>query len=208
MVSLRIRITVLCLFGGLFLSAQDTIRTQYPNTQQAWEKIFIAGQKVAENIYHKNGTPWMTFQYKENKTEKYKWFHDNGNPFFEATNVEGKFQGSYRVWYENGQLAEQINFVDHLENGRATFFYPNGQLAMSGQYVMGKMTDGWQFFGQDGSAADGDWQWQFAALPKFIRMSGSLNNGVPIGTWTYRTTATPKNGKQEELYWNYTSPRK
>lgn len=202
MVSLRIRISIGCLFFCFFLNAQDTIKTKYPNTQQLWEKIFMDGQKVAENIYHENGTPWMTFQYEEDQIEKYKWFHDNGNPFFEATNVDGKLQGSYRIWHENGQLAEQLNFVDNLENGPATFFYSNGQLAMSGQYVMGKMTDDWQFFSKDGSPADGKWQWQFSALPEFTRVSGLLRDGVPVGRWIYRTTSTSKNGRQEEFYWN------
>ncbi|MEO1627973.1 MAG: hypothetical protein AAFV25_22680 [Bacteroidota bacterium] len=202
MISLRIGIAIVPLFFALLLGAQDTIRTQYPNTQQSWEKIFVAGQKVAENIYHENGTPWMTFQYGEGQTEQYKWFHDNGQAFFEATNVDGKLQGRYRIWYENGQLAEQLNFVDNLENGMASFFHPNGQLAMSGQYTMGKMTGDWQFFAQDGSPADGDWQWQFSALPEFTRVSGSLKNGVPVGKWIYRRTATSKNGQQEAFYWN------
>ncbi|MEL6558542.1 MAG: hypothetical protein AAFQ94_10180 [Bacteroidota bacterium] len=199
--SLRFIFTIACLLSVIALYAQDTIRTQYPNTQQSWEKIFIAGEKVAENIYYENGMPWMTFQYEKDQTEKYKWFHDNGKPFFEATNVDGKLQGSYRVWYENGQLAEQLYFIDNLEDGRATFYYSNGQLAMSGQYDMGKMTGNWQFFAQDGSPAEGEWQWQFSALPKFTRVSGSLENGVPVGKWIYRTTATSKNSKQEELSW-------
>ncbi|MEM9824532.1 MAG: hypothetical protein AAF985_25825 [Bacteroidota bacterium] len=202
MIRLRLGLTMISLFGILLLSAQDTIRTQYPNTQQSWEKIFQSGQKVAENIYHENGTPWMTFQYDEGRTEKYKWFYANGQTFFEATNVGGQLQGSYSIWYENGQLAEQLNFVDNLEDGLATFFYSNGQLAMSGQYAMGKMTGDWQFFSENGLPADGEWQWQFAALPEFVRMSGSLKNGVPVGRWIYRTTATSKSGPQEEYDWD------
>ena len=191
---------------SLFLShavsfAQDTLLTKYPNTQQRWEKIFIEDQKVAENIYHENGTPWMTVTYDEDRTENWKWFHANGNPFFEATIIDDQLQGRYRIWYENGQLAEELIFIDRLENGPATFFHPDGQLAMRGEYEMGEMSGNWEFFSQDGSPADGEWQWQFAALPQFTRMSGSLQNGNPIGTWVYRTTATSDNGEQQELKW-------
>ena len=95
--------TFIFLLLSSYVLAQDTLFTQYPNTQQRWEKIFKDDQKIAENVYHENGTAWMTFQYDKDQTEYYKWFHDNGNPFFEAKNIDGKLQGSYRIWYENGQ---------------------------------------------------------------------------------------------------------
>ncbi|MEM9919868.1 MAG: hypothetical protein AAF990_17360 [Bacteroidota bacterium] len=198
----RLGLASILIFVGLFVNAQDTILTQYPNTQQRWEKIFLSDQKIAENIYHENGTAWMTVKYDKDQAEQWKWFYPDGQPFFEATIIEDKLQGSYRIWYENGQLAEQLNFIDHLENGPATFFHPNGQLAMSGQYVKGKMVGDWQFFAQDGCPPEGEWQWQFAALPEFTRMSGLLKDGVPIGKWIYRTTATSKNGKQKALEWS------
>ena len=201
MLSSKFLYTTSLLISSFYLVAQDTITTFYPNTQQSWEKVFVAGKKVAENIYHENGTPWMTFQYEADKTELYKWFHENGQPFFEATNVNGELQGKYRIWYDNGQLAEELNFVDNLENGQAVFYYPSGQLAMSGQYLMGKMIGDWKFLSLDGSPAEGEWKWQFSALPEFTRLSGSLEKGKPVGQWIYRTTATSKNGPQEELFW-------
>ncbi|MEM1220127.1 MAG: hypothetical protein AAGH79_14500, partial [Bacteroidota bacterium] len=144
---------------------------------------------------------WMTVQYDQDRTEHWKWYHSNGNPFFEATIINDELQGSYRIWYENGQLAEQLNFVDRLENGPAVFFHPNGQLAMTGQYLMGKMVGTWQFLTEEGLPAEGQWDWQFAALPEFTRMSGCLTSGLPTGKWTYRTTATRSNGKQKEIEW-------
>ena len=201
MVLRRIVFTTVLIFLTLFSNAQDTLLMQYPNTKQRWEKIFLADQKVAENIYYENGTPWMTVRYAKDRTESWKWYHANGNPFFEATIINDQLQGSYRIWYENGQLAEQLNFVDRLENGPATFFHPNGQLAMSGEYAMGKMVGDWQFLNADGLPAEGEWQWQFSALPEFTRLQGLLQNGKPVGRWTYRTTATTKNGQQKELEW-------
>ncbi|MTB53520.1 toxin-antitoxin system YwqK family antitoxin [Lewinella sp. W8] len=193
---------LILLFCGFAANAQDTLLTNYPNTQQRWEKIFLAGEKVAENIYHANGTPWMTVRYNEERDEQWKWFHANGEPFFAATIIDDQLQGTYRIWYENGQLAEKLNFVDNLEDGPATFYHPNGQLAMEGQYATGKMVGNWQFFAEDGTPAEGAWAWQFAALPEFTRLSGSLKSGMPVGTWTYRTTATPRNGRQIMLEWN------
>ena len=202
MATIRLIQTVTFLFLTIIMQAQDTVTTNYPNTTQTWEKVYVDGKKVSENIYHDNGTPWMTFQYEDKQIEKYKWFHDNGNPFFEALNVNGNLQGSYRIWYENGQVAEQLNFTDNMENGPATFYYPNGQLAMKGQYDMGSMIGKWEFYDKNGSPATGEWNWSFAALPENVRLSGVLQNGTPTGEWKYRTTATSKKGKQEELTWN------
>ena len=76
------------------LSAQDTLITNYPNTQQRWEKVYAKGEKTAENIYHANGTPWMTVQYDSKSEENWKWYYDNGNPYFEATIIDDLLQGS------------------------------------------------------------------------------------------------------------------
>lgn len=180
--------------------AQDTVFTNYPNTLQRWEKVFIANKKVSENIYHANGTQWMTVRYDSSSVEHWKWYHENGNPFFEAKILDDELQGAYRVWYENGQLAERLFFKDNLENGRAEFYHPNGQLAMTGNFEQGKMTGQWMCYDTAGGLAEGAWVWRFAALPENIRMSGNLVNGAPTGTWNYQTTAADSNQKKR----NYT----
>ncbi|MEO1260187.1 MAG: hypothetical protein AAFZ15_15435 [Bacteroidota bacterium] len=47
--------------------------TNYSNTQQRWEKIFINTNKIAENIFHENSSPWMAVRYDDKKavTENY-----------------------------------------------------------------------------------------------------------------------------------------
>ena len=181
------------LLGSLLyfgpLHSQDTIVSTYPNTQQKWEKVYQNGQKVAENIYHSNESPWMTVQYDPKSKEYWKWYYEDGTPYFEATIIKDRLQGIYRIWYENGQLAEEITFKDHLENGAASFYHSNGQLAMKGQYLQGQMTGQWQFFDQNGNTPTGRWQWKFAADSKNIRMKGQFQNGQPTGQWEYWTTA-------------------
>lgn len=188
----KIKISSLIVLIFIFyadLHAQDTLRTNYPNTNQRWEKIYDQGKKTAENIYHQNNLPWMTVQYTSDQVEEWKWYHENGNPYFQATIINDLLQGHYQIWYENGQLAESLFFVDNLENGIAHFYHLNGQLSMQGSYKMGKMVDDWQFFDEFGEPATGLWKWMFAASRASIRMEGLLRNGQPIGDWKYRTTA-------------------
>ena len=184
---------------GLSLWGQDTLLTNYPDTDQRWEKIYQDQQKVAENIYYTNGSPWMTVTYGQEKVENWKWYYENGNPYFFATILKDQLQGTYRIWYENGELAERLVFKDHLENGPASFFYEDGTLAAYGQYQEGKMIGEWRFFDEKGEPAQGAWEWRFAAALEKWRMKGKVVDGRPVGTWSYRHTAS-KRGVEQKKY--------
>ncbi|MEN0006478.1 MAG: hypothetical protein AAF798_20165 [Bacteroidota bacterium] len=186
-----------------FLSAQDTIVTNYPNTDQRWEKVFDEGQKVAENIYYEDASPWMTVQYEPAKVENWKWYYNNGNPYFEATYVNDLLQGTYQIWYENGQLAESLRFKDHLEDGAAVFYHPNGQIAMQGTYQNGEMIGTWQFFDPTGQPASGAWEWSFAASPDQLRVRGQLQAGRAIGKWQYSATTNQGLASQKRFWTDF-----
>ncbi|MEM9858858.1 MAG: hypothetical protein AAF843_15975 [Bacteroidota bacterium] len=177
---------------------QDTLLTNYPNTSQVWRKVLSGKQKIEETVFYDSGQPWMTATYNED-SEYWRWYHQNGNLFWEAKIVDNKIQGRYRIWYDNGQLAERLHFVDNLENGPAEFYYPNGQCAISGNYTSGIMTGQWLFFTENGSDANGKWVWPFAALPDENRMEGHLKNGEPVGLWHYQTTAG-KNATGHQIF--------
>lgn len=77
--------------------SQDTVRTNYPSTNQNWLKIYKQDKKVSESVFYASGKEWMTADYKDEKTEDWKWFHENGNPFFQATIIDDKLEGIYRI---------------------------------------------------------------------------------------------------------------
>lgn len=193
-------VTLILMFACLFFAnssiSQDTLFTNYPGSSKKWEKIYDGANLQAENIYHDNGAQWMTVRYDQPSDEKWKWYYDNGNPYFEATIIQDELQGIYSIWYENGQLAERIEFKDNLENGVGLFYYPTGQLAMQGLYENGKMTGQWQFFDVEGRPARGAWKWVFAASQNHIRVQGELTNGTPVGTWKYKSTANQGRANQ------------
>ncbi len=190
---------LICFFYSISVevSAQDTVLTSYPNTDQTWEKIYEDGKRIAENIYHENNSPWMTVRYDSKSAENWKWYYDNGRPYFQATIINNLLQGEYKMWYENGQLAEVLTFTDNFENGLAQFYHSNGKVAMKGNYKDGKMVGKWQFFDKDGTLPSGPWKWVFAASPEHFRMEGNLVNGRPTGFWEYSTTANQ--GKSNQL---------
>lgn len=187
---------LLAILMSWLANAQDTIVKNYPETDQRWEIVYSEGKKIKETIYYNTGKSWMTAKYDVDNKEYWRWYHQNGNPFFKATIINDKIEGKYQIWYENGQLAEQLNFKHQIEEGLAQFYYPNGQLAMKGTYTNGKMIGNWDFFDKKGQPADGQWEWPFAALPNQIRIKGTLENGKRVGRWTYQTSASGKEKKQ------------
>ena len=194
---ISILIFILQIITIPFLNAQDTLLTNYPNSTLRWEKIYQKEEKIAENIYHENGEAWMTVKYQDEETQAWKWYYDNGNPYFEAIFVNDLLQGSYKIWYENGQLAEHLYFKDHVENGLALFYYPNGQLAMKGIFENGQMIGKWEFFTDKGKTPDGVWEWRFAASLDKVRVKGQFKNGQPHGKWIYKGTANQ--GRKSQL---------
>lgn len=185
----------LLLFLGFGTMAQDTLETTYPGTSQRWIKRFDSGRKIDETIFYDNDQVWMQVQYVDGQ-EKWNWYHENGASYFEATIKNDSLQGWYQIGYENGQVAEKIDFKNHLENGYAEFYYRSGQMAMNGTYVAGEMQDDWQFFDSQGHPADGNWQWPFAADTSRLRMKGIVLNGKMIGEWTY--TSVSNLGTEQE----------
>ena len=145
----------------------------------------------------------MTVKYDADSSENWKWFHENGNPYFKATIINDWLQGNYKVWYENGQLAESINFKDNVEDGPATFYHPNGQLAMKGIFSEGRMVGDWKFYDKNGNPPTGMWEWKFAASPDNIRVKGLLIYGRPSGTWTNWGTANQGRGSQLKYSQDY-----
>lgn len=188
---------------GITSYGQDTIWTDYANTSLKQEKIYLGKEKLAENIYHANGEVWMSVRYDEQAAQTWKWYYENGNPYFEAVIIDDLLQGSYKIWYENGQLAEQLQFEDSIEQGTARFYYPNGQLAMLGTYKDGEMIETWNFYDTEGELANGKWSWRFAASPDIVRMQGNLSNGKRTGKWIYKGTANEGRPNQlvfEQVY--------
>ena len=68
-----------------------------------------------------------------------KTYHDNGNPRLEYTvDDQGQIHGTYQSWYENGQLYEQIEYVNGKLHGIRYVWDEDGQLCTQSEYVNGK----------------------------------------------------------------------
>ena len=74
--------------------------------------------------------------------------------------VTGKEQGSFRngkregawVWYyEDGQLWFKENYKNNKKEGRRVIYYKSGQLRLEGNYKNGKWEGAWVFYNEVGT---------------------------------------------------------
>ena len=67
------------------------------------------------------------------------------------TYKDGKLEGLYEEFHENGQLTETRAYKDGIEQNRTVFTYhENGQLKSRGNVKDGNMDGLWEWFDEDG----------------------------------------------------------
>jgi len=118
-------------------------------------------------------------------------FHDNGNKSLVSTIRNGKFNGEFKRWLENGKLAEQGTYVDGVQEGLWTEWVisdDNEQEhihSRQGVYVHGKATGLWTV-----------WWLGTNIISAETHYSANRHNGTTVNYYS--------NGKkrQEEYYSN------
>ena len=54
--------------------------------------------------------------------------------------MDGKLNGEYKRWYENGQVFQEGQYADDMMDGSWLIFYPDGSLAATANFDKGKGT--------------------------------------------------------------------
>ncbi len=159
---------------------------------------------LREKIFYENGSVWLESNLSEDGTiHKWTYYYKTGNPYWSAMTVNEKLNSQFIHWYDNGQVAEIIEFSNNAENGKAIFYYPNGQVAMEGKYREGKMVGEWKFFNEDGTSINkGLWSWLFFDSAE-LRMQGRIKRGKMEGHWEYTETANADKPYRRQYYLEY-----
>ena len=74
----------------------------------------------------KDGTFLSRYKFSEHKINNFKNFKD------------GKKDGLWIYWYENGQKASRKTYINNKKDGKWTQWYENGQMKSEGTYKDGK----------------------------------------------------------------------
>lgn len=63
----------------------------------------------------------------------------------------GILHGPYKRWYGNGQLNQQMNYINGQEHGEQKAWWPNGTLMMKGISVDGQRFKGYEYWDMQGN---------------------------------------------------------
>lgn len=97
--------------------------------------------------YHKDSPTIMTIEnYKNGKLDgTRKVFYKNGKIAEETNYKQGKKEGTYKKYAENGVVLENSNYKNDLYAGQAIFKNGEDKLVAQGVFTNGKKTGMWEF---------------------------------------------------------------
>jgi len=112
---------------------------------------------------------------------------------FYIKNGKHVLHGTQRLWFENGQLHRETEYVDGLPQGRMTEWYTNGRKAKEGAYQNGYPIGLWQEWDEKTGAkcreavydSECSSQQTFWYPDGSIAVIGAYRKGWKHGTWTY-----------------------
>ena len=105
--------------------------------------------------WFEDGFPQKVLYYKVNNNRdsilvKSVEYHPNHNIFIEGGYKNGKREGEWKSWYDNGILWSVGNFNEGIQVGKTMTYYENGNLRYSGMYDKdGKRTGKWMFYDEN-----------------------------------------------------------
>ena len=118
----------------------------------------------------------------------------------DLVSIEGEFladdgakaNGTYKTFYNSGNVKAEYNFLDGQENGATTFFHENGKVKEVGTYDYGTKIGKWKSWSSNGKVIgvvnfnkkgkrDGVWEiWDDNGIK---RASMEYKNGSRTGNW-------------------------
>jgi antitoxin component YwqK of YwqJK toxin-antitoxin module len=114
-----------------------------PNNFEVVKKRYNTGEKEIVFLYTVIDEDTLKVGEKE--------FFQNGALHMERFwDTNGKKQGVWSAWYDNGNLWSQHTYVNDTIDGDYKTWHKNGQVFISGRYKMGKEIGTWNYYSKTG----------------------------------------------------------
>ena len=142
------------LVSIILMGCSDNVKEEVLDRYDNGQKKLVVKYKgegsneviVSRITYRANGDIIIS----ENPSDKTKmvreyYYNEDADDLFYYTPIElernykdGKLDGLFKEWYENGQLKEEGNYKDGERDGLQRHWYENGQLKYEGNFKDGK----------------------------------------------------------------------
>ena len=118
----------------------DIIISENPSDKTKMVREYYYNEDADDLFYY---TPIeLERNYKDGKLDGlFKEWYENGKLDMKGNYKDGIKDGLWKKWYENGQLVFEMNYKDDKEDGLQRLWYENGQLKSEGNYKDGKRID-------------------------------------------------------------------
>lgn len=157
----------------------------YPNDSvRAIMTFKDEGRNAYARLFHMNGKRMAEGKYinKETKDSVWTYFDELGTLISRETYKSGKKNGTSYVYFPEGDISEQKNFKDDLQDGPFVDYFDAKNAKSRGTYVKGKLEGRVSYYYPNGVEV----------------AAGFYKNGEKNGPWIYKT----QSGKirEKELY--------
>jgi antitoxin component YwqK of YwqJK toxin-antitoxin module len=121
----------------------------YANGKMAWKNTYLAGVKNGRwTWYFENGNPKKVETYSNNmKNGAYILYYEGKDSTFKKSEINykmGRLDGSYKLYYDNGQVKSEEKYKEDKVDGESLMYYDNGQLAVQQNFKNGSPEGEWR----------------------------------------------------------------
>ncbi len=110
-------------------------------------------QLTVSEIYP-NGSPYHAIYQKSNdSTSEEIYFYPSYKIQMQGTSINGKREGNWNYWYENGNKWSEGYFKKGINDSIRNVWYENGNKRYEGNYKDGKEIGNWKFYDEKGNLA-------------------------------------------------------
>lgn len=129
--------------------ADGTWEYYYENGNVAWKNTYTNGMKNGRwTWYFDNGNPRKVETYANNlKNGEYITYYEGKDSTFRKSEIHykmGKLDGSYKLFYDNGQVKSENNYKEDKEEGESLMYYESGQMAVQQKFKAGVPDGEWR----------------------------------------------------------------
>jgi antitoxin component YwqK of YwqJK toxin-antitoxin module len=172
------KLYLIYIFGIMLLSCskpESKIISTFENGNPQIEYIYVNGEKDHKNYrikqYYHDGHIEMTGEVKDGKDDgEFIWYYQNGQRKSVENYSKGLTIDTTYCYYESGEIKRKVSpsIVNH--NRKATEFYKSGEIKII-TYI------------KNGEILDSSWSGYYKSGR--VKEIGNIKEGKRIGLWTY-----------------------
>ena len=138
------------------ITVTETYGNAVPKIIKTYKESNDKFELVKSISLYENGQKSSEDNYKDGKGDgKWTTWYENGQKWYEGyiktiNDTTAVWNGLKTQWYVNGQKEKEMTFKDEKEDGLRIEYYENGQKRLEGYFKDGKQDRFWTFWYENG----------------------------------------------------------